>query len=356
VSDNILLKPGRLSASEYSAMQRHTQIGYRLLAGSDSPLMSVAANVALCHHEWWDGGGYPRGLQGEEIPRLARIATVTDVFDALTSDRVYRPAIAVEETLEMMAELRGRQFEPSILDAFVDRLDDVLAVRAQYPEADEERRIRVLLVDDHEIFAESISRVLASTSGMRVVGWASTVAESTKLARAYDPDVVLMDFELPDGSGIEATEQIKLLRPLAKVVMLTGRTDQHSLARAIAAGCAGFVTKIESTDILIETIRAAYAGDETTGVIDLRPALGQLRPTSRGLGATLAPRETEVLALMADGLVNKEIAQRLNLSLNTVRNHVQSVLTKLNVHSKLEAVATGVREGIVAIPRQASGL
>ena len=118
VPDGILLKPGSLSPDEYAAMQRHAQIGYQLLAGATSELLRIAADIALTHHEWWDGSGYPRGLQGVEIPEEARIAAVTDVFDALTSNRVYRPGISFDEAIVVMAALRGRQFEPRLLDAF----------------------------------------------------------------------------------------------------------------------------------------------------------------------------------------------------------------------------------------------
>ena len=134
VPDGVLLKPGTLSTEEHSTMQRHAQIGYRLLAGSQSELVGAAADIALSHHEWWDGGGYPRGLRGTEIPEEARIAAITDVFDALTSDRAYRPAVGFDEALGVMTELRGRQFEPRLLDAFLDSMDAIVSIRDAYPD------------------------------------------------------------------------------------------------------------------------------------------------------------------------------------------------------------------------------
>ena len=351
VPDDILLKPSSLSRDEYAAMQRHAEIGYQLLAGATSKLLRTAAGIALTHHEWWDGNGYPRGLQGTEIPEEARIAAITDVFDALTSNRVYRPALSFDKAIAIMGEQRGRQFEPRLLDAFFAAMDDIAAIRDAYPEEDDAPRIRVLIVDDHEIFAHSLVRLLGSKPEVKVVGTAGSVSTAVVAAMAYQPDVILMDFELPDGDGPDATQQIKALTPSVKVVMLTAHTADHALVRALSAGCSGFVSKTDAVDALLEAIVAAHAGETLTPPVDLAPLLAQLRPTSRGLGAAITPRELEVLGLVAAGLGNKQIAERLVLSLNTVRNHTQSLLQKLQAHSKLEAVATAVREGIIDYPR-----
>ena len=352
VPDAVLLKPARLTPAEFAVIQKHASYGYRLLAGSQSPLLTEAAIIALCHHEWWDGTGYPLGIRGEEIAESARIVAVTDVFDALTSDRVYRPRHSFPEAVAMMTEGRDRQFDPRIFDAFVGLIDVFAAIAAEYPDRPAaDQRVRVLVVDDHEIFVDSLVRRLMLDQDLMVVGAAGSVEAARDAAARYEPDVVLMDFELPDGDGAEATEHIKRYNPATKVVMLTARSDQAALVRALAAGCSGFVTKGDSPDRLIAAIHQAHAGEAVTSPNELAPLLAELRATQRGLGATLTTREIEVLELVAAGLPNKAIGEQLYLSVHTIRNHVQRILEKLQVHSKLEAVAVGVREGVVVLPR-----
>jgi putative two-component system response regulator len=129
IPDGILLKPGALTADERSRMQEHAEIGYRLLADSGIELLDVAARIARTHHEWIDGTGYPSGLAGEEIPIEGRITAVADVFDALLTDRPYRPALTVEETVEIIRENRGRQFDPQIVDCLFEHLEEALSLR-----------------------------------------------------------------------------------------------------------------------------------------------------------------------------------------------------------------------------------
>ncbi len=129
IPDRILLKPGRLTDEERLIMESHAAIGHRILAGSNVELLELAALLALTHHERIDGAGYPNGLAGEEIPIEGRIAAIADVFDALTSDRVYRPAYQPDEAREMMLEGRGTQFDSQLLDHFIGGWDDVIAIR-----------------------------------------------------------------------------------------------------------------------------------------------------------------------------------------------------------------------------------
>jgi putative two-component system response regulator len=129
VPDRILLKPGPLTPDERREMERHAQVGYELLAGSDSESLELAATIAWTHHERFDGGGYPRGLVAGAIPLVGRIAGVADVFDALTSDRVYRRALSIDDAVATMQSDRGTHFDPDVLDAFLDSLDEVAAIR-----------------------------------------------------------------------------------------------------------------------------------------------------------------------------------------------------------------------------------
>lgn len=123
LSDSILLKPGPLTPAERQEMERHAEIGHEILAGSGSALLELAATIAWTHHEKFDGSGYPTGLSGEEIPIEGQVSAIADVFDALTSDRPYRPAFSIEEAIQMMREERGMHFNPHLLDVFIETID-----------------------------------------------------------------------------------------------------------------------------------------------------------------------------------------------------------------------------------------
>ena len=127
--DNILLKPGRLIPEERAVMERHAEDGWKILEGSDSALLQLAAQIACSHHEKVDGTGYPNRLTGDDIPQIGRIAAIADVFDALSSDRVYRPAFPLPEVWRMMREGRGSHFDADLLDLFLDSMDGVLAIK-----------------------------------------------------------------------------------------------------------------------------------------------------------------------------------------------------------------------------------
>jgi putative two-component system response regulator len=135
IPDYILLKPGPLTADERSIIQQHSDIGHRILAGSSSDLLATAAAIAWTHHERVDGAGYPRGLEGEAIPIEGRIAAIADVFDALSSDRVYKKAFSLVSALEIMRQGRGTHFDANLLDAFLGVMDEVLEIKEQYADS-----------------------------------------------------------------------------------------------------------------------------------------------------------------------------------------------------------------------------
>ncbi len=132
IPDDILLKPGRLTPDEYTIMKQHAEIGYKILSGSDSPLVKLAANIAHTHHEKWDGSGYPRGLKAEDIPIEGRIAAVADVFDALTSERPYKKAWPLEDAVALLQRGRAAHFDPELVDLFLDSMDEVLTIKDEF--------------------------------------------------------------------------------------------------------------------------------------------------------------------------------------------------------------------------------
>ncbi len=131
ISDTILLKPGKLTPEEFAIMQQHPEIGYRILVDSKSDSLRLGASIAYTHHEKFDGCGYPRKLKGSAIPIEGRIAAISDVFDALTTDRVYKSAIEVNKAVEIMKEGRGSHFDPELLDIFLSNMDSILQIKEQ---------------------------------------------------------------------------------------------------------------------------------------------------------------------------------------------------------------------------------
>jgi response regulator RpfG family c-di-GMP phosphodiesterase len=135
IPDSVLLKPGKLNADEWKIMQEHTTIGARIMADSDSPLLKFSETVAMTHHEKWDGSGYPTGMKGEDIPQVGRIVAVADVFDALSSRRVYKGALALEESLGIIQSDAGTHFDPECAAAFAEIMDEVKEIHEKYQDS-----------------------------------------------------------------------------------------------------------------------------------------------------------------------------------------------------------------------------
>lgn len=207
--------------------------------------------------------------------------------------------------------------------------------------------IRILIVEDHRMMAELLEQALGYQEDFEVVGAVATIDEAVTSVRRERPDVVLMDYMLPDGDGVEATRKVKAVHPEAKVVLVTAVSDQSVLVSAIEAGASGFVPKTRAVQEVVSAIRAAHAGEALVSPSMLAGLLHRMRRDYKGVGADLTPREIEVLRLMTMGRSNRAIADEMVISLHTVRNHVQNILAKLGAHSKLEAVAIARREGII---------
>ena len=208
--------------------------------------------------------------------------------------------------------------------------------------------IRVLLVDDHRMFAEAIGMFLATEDDIDVLEILASAEGIAERVRSSAPDVVLMDIDLPGMDGLAATRQVVEARPETKVVLITALSDPSLSLRGSEAGAAALVPKERAADDLVEVIRRAAGVEEGVPARRLR-----LLPTASGAPtratAALSPRELQVLQGLVDGLSTEELSAALFVSRRTVQGHVQSILTKLQVRSKLEAVVTGLREGLVRL-------
>ena len=137
IPDHILLKPGKFEPAEWKIMQTHAQIGADILSGDDSDLMSMAHDIAISHHEKWNGKGYPNNLEGEDIPLVGRVTALADVFDALTSVRPYKKAWSVEKAVDLIKEERGQHFDPRLVDLFLENLPHIIAIKEKYAEPED---------------------------------------------------------------------------------------------------------------------------------------------------------------------------------------------------------------------------
>ncbi|MCW3034200.1 MAG: Response regulator with domain [Solirubrobacterales bacterium] len=203
IPDAILLKPGPLTPEERAIVETHAEEGHRLVRGSSSSILDMAATIALSHQEKWDGSGYPRGLKGEAIPIEGRIVAVADVFDALTSDRVYRKAFSVDEAIQMMLEQRGRHFDPVLLDAFMEVLGRT------GPDAREElRRDPTELVETTlETFATALERGDAETAeGAIATAIEDGISPTTLHAEVIGPALRRLDVLSDSGELAAETE------------------------------------------------------------------------------------------------------------------------------------------------------
>jgi len=208
----------------------------------------------------------------------------------------------------------------------------------------DERKIRVLIADDHFVVRMGLIAVVDTEPDMMVVGEASDGNQAVEMFQRLNPNLVLMDLRMPVKDGISATKEIRSKQPNARILMLTtydGDTDIH---RAIEAGAQGYVLKETTGDKLIPALRAVAAGGKWI------PREIASRLASRRLFEELTPRELQVLQQMAKGLANKEIGDVLNITGHTVKDHLKSILGKLRVTDRTEAVTVALQRGIIQLP------
>jgi len=204
----------------------------------------------------------------------------------------------------------------------------------------------VVIVDDHQLVSDGLGMLLDGEPDMEVCGYGRTVAEAIRLAHQTDPDLVVMDFHLPDGTGLDAAIAIRRVRPDVRFVFLTRDDSVTARVAAVEAGAGAFVHKSRAASDLIEAVRQVGNGASLISpsmIASLLSRNGQLGVKRDSLTA----REREVLRLMAEGASSREIADRLGISYATVRSHIRSFDTKLGVHSKIEAVAAAREMNII---------
>ncbi|MHB1005249.1 MAG: response regulator [Chloroflexota bacterium] len=223
--------------------------------------------------------------------------------------------------------------------------------------------IKILLVDDHVLFRKGLASLLASR-GMEIAGEASNGMEGVERARQLAPDLILMDIRMPVVDGLGATRQIKRDLPEAKVIMLTVSDDDADLFEAIKAGANGYLLKNMDPNELFELLEGTVRGEAPISRVMASRILTEFANQTRRdacpppMHTTLTPRETEVLQLVAEGTSNREIANTLCISENTVKNHLRNILEKLHLENRVQAVAYALRQGLIQDPaptRSASG-
>ena len=205
----------------------------------------------------------------------------------------------------------------------------------------EQTRIRILFADDHPLLRDGLRGVITLEFDMEVVAEASNGLDAVRLFQEHLPDITLMDLKMPLMSGVEAIQAIRGQFASSKIIVLSTYDGDADIHRALEAGAFTYLLKDAPSEELVRTIRAVFAGERPI------PASVAQRLADRMLKPALTARELDVLRLLAEGLRNKEIAARLRISEETAQSHVRSILLKLGLHDRTEAVAVAVRRGIV---------
>jgi DNA-binding NarL/FixJ family response regulator len=223
---------------------------------------------------------------------------------------------------------------------------DTAKVAAE-PTAEPRQPMRVVVVDDHDVFRNGLVNLLVE-QGIDVVGDAADGDEALRLVARLAPDVVVMDLSLPGISGLEAIERIAVEAPSTRVLVLTISADETHVTEAIVAGACGYLLKDATIDEIVTGVRAAAAGESLISPRVATMLMDQIRNSPGTEAQTeLSEREREVLRLVAEGKENNEIAERLFISPQTVKNHISNILAKLQMENRIQAAVYAVRQGIV---------
>ena len=213
-------------------------------------------------------------------------------------------------------------------------------------------RLRILLVDDHDLFRKGIARLIDSQPDFQVVGEARDGRDALEQAQKLEPQVILMDIEMPNWNGTEATRRIKSEMPLVFIIMLTVSDDDQNLFAAVRAGASGYLLKSVKPDELFQRLRGVVRGEAAISpllaskLLTEFARLDQSIPVPRTVDG-LSPRETEVLGLVSKGFTNRAIGESLHIAENTVKNHLRNILDKLHLNNRAQAAAFAVRHGLI---------
>lgn len=330
IPDAILLKPGPLTPEERAIIETHAEEGHRLLRGSSSSILELATTIALSHQEKWDGTGYPRGLVGEAIPIEGRIVAIADVFDALTSDRVYRKAFPVEEAVQMMREQRGRHFDPVLLDAFMEVLDD------SGPDAREKERAdpSELVESTLETYGAALERGDAETAEGAIAQAIEDGIPATTLHGEVIAPALQRIRELCAAGEIDS-DRVRLAKGMTRRVLATlyrymvGNAEP-SRERVLLAGMEGDEHALE---LQMMHDQIAAAGFETVFDTDL---------SIERLQATVASQSPQVIVL---GATDGEDAEAIKLAIEELHA----------AHPDVPIVLGGAAVG-GALPRSRNGM
>jgi putative two-component system response regulator len=280
IPDAILLKPGKLTPAEYEIMKAHAELGAQTLDAAlrrfpQARFLQMARDIAATHHEKFDGSGYPSGLSGEQIPLCGRIVALADVYDALTSRRVYKEAMSHEQAKSIILHNRGKHFDPDVVDAFLaaesllvevhkrfNREDPVwpatlLAANAANAGGEElGEGYKILVVEDDPFMRKQLLALLART-GCTVL-CATNVDEARRMVAEESPKLVISDWEMPGEDGLDFCKHLRRQQTLSSVhfIMLTVHSDQQLLLNAYKAGVDDFVSKPFNADELLARVQA----------------------------------------------------------------------------------------------------